>query len=55
MTIPKIESYPNVWDAIADTPLEVGNLRVRSELMNKITALIEKIIGLRPRLQRIVM
>jgi len=31
-----------VWDAIADTPEEAANLRVRSELMDKITALIEE-------------
>ncbi len=38
----KIESYASVWDAIADTPVEAANLRVRSELMDKITALIEE-------------
>ncbi len=38
----KTESYPSVWDAIADTPEEAANLRVRSELMDKITALIEE-------------
>jgi len=37
----KIESYDSVWDAIADTPEEAMNLRVRSELMDRITALIE--------------
>jgi predicted XRE-type DNA-binding protein len=34
--------FTNVWDAIADTPEEAANLRVRSELMDQITALIEK-------------
>ncbi len=38
----KIESYASVWDAIADTPVEAANLRVRSELMDKITALIQE-------------
>ncbi len=38
----KTESYASVWDAIADTPEEAANLRVRSELMDKITALVEK-------------
>lgn len=38
----KIESYPSVWEAIADTPEEAVNLRVRSELMDKITAVIEQ-------------
>ena len=41
MSKPKIESFASVWDAIADTPEEAANLRVRSELMDKITALIE--------------
>lgn len=38
----KIESYDSVWDAIADTPEEAMNLRVRSELMDRIAALIEE-------------
>lgn len=41
MNKPKIESFASVWDAVADTPEEAANLRVRSELMDKITALIE--------------
>jgi predicted XRE-type DNA-binding protein len=41
MSKAKIESYASVWDAIADTPEEAVNLRVRSELMDKITAVIE--------------
>ena len=41
MTKPKTQSYASVWDAIADTPEEAANLRVRSELMDKITALLE--------------
>ncbi|MDP2027626.1 helix-turn-helix domain-containing protein [Sulfuriferula sp.] len=36
------ESYASVWDAIADTPEEAANLRVRSELMDKLIALVEK-------------
>jgi predicted XRE-type DNA-binding protein len=35
------DRYASVWDALADTPEEAANLRVRSELMDKITALIE--------------
>ena len=31
-----------MWDAIADTPEEAANLRVRAELMDKITAIIEE-------------
>ena len=38
----KAESYDSVWDAIADTPEEAMNLRVRSELMDLIAALIEE-------------
>jgi predicted XRE-type DNA-binding protein len=38
----KIESYISVWDAISDTPEEAANLRVRSELMDKITAFVEQ-------------
>ena len=37
----KIDSYASVWDAISDTPEEAANLRLRSELMDKITALIQ--------------
>lgn len=38
----KPETYVSVWDAIADTPEEAANLRVRSELMDKITAIVEE-------------
>jgi predicted XRE-type DNA-binding protein len=36
------QTFASVWDALADTPEEAANLRVRSELMDKITALIEE-------------
>jgi predicted XRE-type DNA-binding protein len=42
MSKSKTGRFTNVWDAIADTPEEAANLRVRSELMDQITALIEK-------------
>ena len=42
MSKPKTERYTNVWDAIADTPEEAANLRVRAELMDKITAIVEE-------------
>ena len=42
MTKPKTDSLASVWDAITDTPEEAANLRLRSELMDKITALIQK-------------
>jgi len=38
----KSETFASVWDAIADTPEEAANLRVRSELMDKITAIVEE-------------
>ena len=38
----KGERYASVWDAIADTPAEAVNLRVRSDLMDKITAVIQE-------------
>ena len=34
------DSFESVWDAIAVTPEEAANLRVRSELMDKISELI---------------
>ena len=42
MSKPKLESYASVWDAISDTPEEAANLRVRAELMDKITTIIEE-------------
>ncbi len=41
MNHPTTETFASVWDAIADTPDEAANLRLRSELMDKIVALIE--------------
>ena len=40
MTKQKEESFASVWDAIADTPEEAANLRLRSELMDQVAALI---------------
>jgi predicted XRE-type DNA-binding protein len=37
----KAETFASVWDAIADTPTEAANLRVRSELMSKIASILE--------------
>ena len=42
MTKPKTESCTSVWNSITDTPKEAANLRLRSELMEEITALIQK-------------
>ncbi len=41
MSKAKPERYASVWDAIADTHEEAANLRVRAEVMEKITAIIE--------------
>ena len=40
MKKPKPQIFASVWDAIADTPEEAANLRVRSELMDQIGLLI---------------
>ena len=42
MTKLKTDSYASVWDAITDTSEDAANLRLRLELMDKITALIQK-------------
>lgn len=42
MSKTEMESYTSVWDAIADTPEEAANRRVRSELMDQITAIVEE-------------
>ena len=42
MTKPKTDNYASIWDAITDTPEEAANLRLRSELIDKITALTQK-------------
>jgi predicted XRE-type DNA-binding protein len=38
----KAKTYSSVWDAIAESPQEAANLRLRAELMGKITAIIAK-------------
>jgi len=38
----KIQKFDSVWDAIADSPAEAANLRLRSDLMSKITVIVEK-------------
>lgn len=42
MKKPRVQRFASVWDAIADSPEEAANLRLRSELMGKIEALIRK-------------
>ena len=35
------ETFDSVWDAIADTPAEAANLRLRAELMQRIAAIVK--------------
>ena len=37
----EIHTYRSVWDAIADSPEETANLKLRSQLMNAIKAYID--------------
>jgi predicted XRE-type DNA-binding protein len=41
MRRPKVETYKSVWDALADTPEEAANLRLRSALMQQIADLLK--------------
>lgn len=36
------DTYASVWDAIADTPEEAANLRLRSELMEQIASIVKQ-------------
>lgn len=36
----KLKSYASIWDAIADTPADAANLRMRSELMRRIAGIV---------------
>lgn len=38
----KAAKYSSVWDALAETPAEAANLRVRAELIRQIRAIVEK-------------
>ncbi len=38
----KFQQFESVWDAIAESPEEAANLRLRSDLMDQIEALIRK-------------
>ena len=42
MSEESVQTFESVWDAIADTPEEAANLRLRSELMDKIAAILEE-------------
>ncbi len=38
----EVKSYASVWDALAETPEEAANLRLRAALMRQIAAVIER-------------
>lgn len=38
----KIESYDNIWDALADTAGEAANMQTKTELMRQIVVIIKK-------------
>lgn len=38
----KVESYENIWDAIADTSGESANMQAKAELMRQIVVIIKK-------------
>jgi predicted XRE-type DNA-binding protein len=38
----KSETFSSVWDALADTPEQAGNLRARAELMQQIAAIVKE-------------
>ena len=42
MTKAKTKTYGSVWDALADTPEEAANLRLRSALMQQIARFVER-------------
>ncbi|WP_295578477.1 hypothetical protein [uncultured Lamprocystis sp.] len=48
----EIQTFASVWDAIADTPAEAANLKLRSELMHQIAAIVTEIRRVRCADQR---
>jgi len=38
----EIQTFDNVWDALADTPQEAANLSLRSDLMSQITDIVKE-------------
>lgn len=38
----KVETFASVWDALADTPEEAANLRLRSALMQQIAEIVKR-------------
>lgn len=37
-----VKKYESVWDALADTPEQAANLKARTELMQKIAAIVQE-------------
>lgn len=37
-----VDRYDSVWDALADTPEQAANLRARTDLMQKIAAIVKE-------------
>lgn len=37
----EIQTFDSVWDALADTPAEAANMRIRAALMRQIAGVIE--------------
>ena len=37
-----VNRYDSVWDALTDTPEQAANLRARTELMQKIAAIVKE-------------
>jgi predicted XRE-type DNA-binding protein len=42
MSKTNVKTYASVWDALADTPEEAANLRLRSALMQQIAGFVER-------------
>jgi predicted XRE-type DNA-binding protein len=38
----KVESFDNIWEAIADTTGESANMQAKAELMRQIVAIVKK-------------
>lgn len=38
----KIESYENIWDALADTAGEAANMQAKAELMRQVVVIVNK-------------
>ncbi len=37
----KVDTFASVWDAVAESPEEAANLRVRAELMEQIASIVK--------------